>query len=442
MVTRRHFLGGSVGAVGLAVGAVGVAQSAVAAKEWPIDPPFRFTGDMDDFDAAQRALAALYDVRRDFATFDAAYYGAMTRPVEAAYRARSHWVNRNHALFLRGGSPDHPRDAELDASRAAVAQMLGAATDEIALSAGGTEALYALIANYAPLRAGDAVIYADVDYDEMQFACDYLAQSRGARLVRFDLPEPQTKANILAAYDKILRDTPRAKLLLLTHLSNRNGLVPPVKAIVAMAKARGVDVILDSAQAVGHIPFTVADTGADFIGFSLHKWLAAPLGTGGIYIARDRLKDINPWLGNRIHDADDIRARIPTGTVDFAARLTVPAAIAMQDAIDLEAKHRHLLRLRDYWVERVRDVPGLEIMLPDEPGSYGAVSAFRLPGMTGPDDAKKAAKLFLDKYRLLVVAKAGLASGPVLRVTPALFNSSAELDRLVAAIIAERGLFA
>ena len=72
------------------MGAAGVAQSAGAAEEWPIDPPFRFTGDMDDFDAAQTALAALYDVRRDFATFDAAYYGAMTRPVEAAYRARSH----------------------------------------------------------------------------------------------------------------------------------------------------------------------------------------------------------------------------------------------------------------------------------------------------------------------------------------------------------------
>jgi len=154
------------------------------------------------------------------------------------------------------------------------------------------------------------------------------------------------------------------------------------------------------------------------------------------------LQDIAPWLGNRIHGPEDIRARIPTGTVELAARLTVPSAIAVQDAIGPGAKHRHLVRLRDYWVERVRDVPGLEIMLPDEPGRYGAVTGFRLPGMNGPDDAKKAAGLFLDKYRLLVVAKAGLASGPVLRVTPALFNTSAELDRLVAAIRAERGLFA
>jgi selenocysteine lyase/cysteine desulfurase len=450
MVTRRTFLGGGAvigGAMGFALAGGGDTLAAAGATGdpgdmWPVDAPFRFDGDMADFARAQVALGRLYRVNRDFATFDAAYYGVMTQPVQACYEAHSHWVNRNHALFLRNAAPGHPRDVELDRSRAAVAMMLGASTEEIALAGGGTEALYALIANYALLQPGDAVIYADVDYDEMQFACDYLEKSRGARIVRFSLPEPHTEANILAAYDKVLRDTPRAKLLLLTHLSNRNGLVPPVKAIVAMAKARGVDVILDSAQAVGHIPFTVEETGADFIGFSLHKWLAAPLGTGGIYIRKERLQDMSPWLGNRIHGPEDIRARIPTGTVDFAAKLTVPRAIAVHDAIGGEAKYRHLLKLRDYWVDRVRDVKGLEILLPQEAGRYGAVTGFRLPGMTGPDDAKKAAKLFLDKYRLLVVAKAGLASGPVLRVTPALFNNSAELDRLVAAIRAERGLFA
>jgi selenocysteine lyase/cysteine desulfurase len=124
----------------------------------------------------------------------------------------------------------------------------------VALAGGGTEALYALIANYRLVKAGDAVIYADVDYDEMQYAMDYLGQSRGAQVVRFSIPEPHTRANILAAYEKVLKDTPRAKLLLVTHVSNRNGLIPPVAEIVAMAKARGVDVILDSAQAVGRCP--------------------------------------------------------------------------------------------------------------------------------------------------------------------------------------------
>lgn len=444
MDTRRSFLGRSGGAlaVGLTAGMASAAASGGSGADWPVDASFRFDGDMADFEQAQAALVKLYDVRRDFATFDAGYYGAMTRPVQAAYAARLNWINQNHALFLRSASPGHPQEVELDKSRTAVANLLGASTEEIALSGGATEALYALIANYAPIKPGDAVIYADVDYDEMQFACDYLEQSRGARIVRVSLPEPHTEANILAAYEQVLKETPRAKLLLLTHVSNRNGLIPPVKAIVAMAKAQGVDVILDSAHAVGHLPFTVADTGADFIGFSLHKWLAAPLGTGGIFIAKDRLQDIAPWLGNRIHGPEDIRARIPTGTVDVAARLTIPSAVAVQDAIGLEAKHRHLLRLRDYWVDRVRDIPGLQILVPQEAGRYGALTGFRLPGMAGPDDAKTAAKRFLDTYKLLVGAKAGLASGPVLRVTPALFNTREELDRLVAAIRAERRLFA
>jgi selenocysteine lyase/cysteine desulfurase len=438
MNTRRDFLAlaGTASAASL-IGLAGSGQTAAAA---PSAAPFRFTP-APGFTGMEQALGALYDIDRSIANFDAAYYGAMTKPVFAAYREKQEFVNRNNSLFLRSALKDHPRDVELDKSRAAVARLLGCTTAEIALSGGGTEALYALITNYKLLKPGDAVIFADVDYDEMQFAMDYLEQMRGAKVVRFSLPEPHTRANILAAYEKILKETPRAKLLLLTHISNRNGLIPPVREIVAMAKARGVDVILDSAQAVGQLDFTVADTGADFIGFSLHKWLAAPLGTGGIYIRKDRLADIDPFLGNRIYAPDDVRARILSGTVDFGAKLTIPTAIAVQDAIGLRRKHAHLLALRNHWVDQVRDIAGLEILVPEEVGRYCAITGFRLPGMKTPEQARKAQALFLDKYRLQIVAKAGLASGAVLRVTPAPFNTAAELDRLVAAIKAERGMF-
>lgn len=434
MTSRRQFFGGigGISAAALSAGRVGAREMAA------IQPLAR---DLS-FPAMQQALAALYDVDRTIANFDAAYYGAMTRPVHAAYLNRLAWMNRHNSTFLRDSVVGAPRDDMLDASRQVVADMIGARLQEVALCAGGTEGLYALITNYALLQPGDAVLHCDIDYDEMQYAVDYLRQSRGAEVIRFILPEPHTRANILAAYERVLADTPRAKLLLLTHVSNRNGLIPPVKEIVAMAKGRGVDVILDSAQAVGQMPFNVAETGADFIGFSLHKWVAAPLGTGAVYIRKERLADIQPWLGNRIHAADDVRARIPTGTVDFAARLTIPAAVAVQDSIGLDRKFAHLKTLRDHWVDQVRDVPGLELMLPDEPDNYGAISAFRLPGTASPDKARAAQALFAEKHRLLVVAKAGLASGAVLRVTPALFNTTQELDRLVAATRQERATFA
>lgn len=81
------------------------------------------------------------------------------------------------------------------------------------------------------------------------------------------------------------------------------------------------------------------------------------------------------------------------------------------------------------------------MMLPPEKDNYGAISAFRLPGMNTGEQAKQAQARFIERHKLLVVAKAGLASGSVLRVTPGLFNSSEELDRLVRAIQAERSLF-
>jgi len=395
-----------------------------------------------DFAELQRVFSALYDIDRTVVNLDAAYYGAMTREVHARYVDRLQWVNRHNSTFLRSAVDGMPRDPELNKSRAAVADLIGATQDEVTLCGGGTEALYSLIANYRPLAAGDAVLYADVDYDEMQYAMEYLAQSRGAKLVRFALPEPHTRANLLDAYDRVLRETPRAKLLLLTHVSNRNGLVPPVAEIVAMAKARGVDVILDSAQAVGQMPFDVRTYGADFVGFSLHKWVAAPLGTGAVYIRKDRQADIGPWLGNRIYKSEDLRSRIPTGTVDVAARLTVPAALAVQERIGIERKFAHLRALRDYWVERARDVPGVELMLPAEPGNYGAISAFRLRGLRTMEQAREAQARFVARHRILVVAKSGLASGPVMRVTPALFNTTDELDRLITAIRTEQDLFA
>lgn len=382
-----------------------------------------------------------YDVDRSIANFDAAYYGAMTRTVSAAYRRHSEWVNRHNALFLRSALPGPSRDARLQASIDSVGGLIGARAGEVALCAGGTEALYGLIVNYRPLKAGEAIITADIDYDEMQHAIGHLATTREARHVRIAIPEPSTTANILAAYDKALRETPRVRLLLLTHVSNRNGLVLPIREITAMAKVRDVDVILDSAQSVGVLPVDADDLGVDFMGFSIHKWVAAPLGTGAIYIRRERLQDIAPWLGNHIHDDDDIRARVPTGTIDFAARLTIPTAIAEHRAIGPANKLAKLVANRNYWSTHVRDLPGLQIVHCDEPGRCAVIGAFRLPGQRTWEQARMAQQRFIDKHRVLVVAKQGLASGPAMRVTPSLFNTKDELERLVTAIRAERAMF-
>jgi selenocysteine lyase/cysteine desulfurase len=386
------------------------------------------------FDAMQNFLVPFYDVNREVTNLENAYFGVMAKPVMAAYAERIQFVNYFNIPYVRSVLPHEQLASELEAARASVAQLLGCAAEELALSRSGTEALEALIVNYRLLTPGDAVIYADLDYDEMKYAMDFLKERRGVRVISFEIPEPATTANILAAYEQVLRNTPRAKLLLLTHLSNRTGLVPPVAEIIRMAKSRGVDVILDAAQTVGQLDFYLKDVGADFVGFSLHKWVGAPLGTGGIYIRKERIGDIDPFLGNRIYEGNDIRARILTGTSDFAAALTVAKAIEFHNRIGRKQKQNHLIALRNYWVERVRSLSGMDILVPDEAGRFGAVTSFRVKGMTRFEDAKRFQDLLFKKYGLLTVARTGMKGGPSIRVTPALYNTSRDLDKLVAAL--------
>lgn len=387
------------------------------------------------------AFSELYDVDRSIVSLDAAYYGAMTRATREHYKTNTDWVNRNHSAFLRSALDGQTRDERLQLATDSIAKLIGAASDEVALCAGGTEALYSLIVNYASLKPGDAIAMADVDYDEMQFAMEHLEATSGATLTRIAMPEPSTTAAILETYERLFRETPRLRLLLLTHVSNRNGLVMPVREIAMMARARGIDIILDAAQSVGLLPFDVDALDVDFMGFSLHKWLAAPLGTGAVYIRKQRKAAIAPWLGNRIRDRDDIRARVPTGTVDYAARLTVPQAVAQHLRIGPDRKLGFLRRLRDQWVGAVRDMPGLELMQPDDPERYAVISAFRLPGQKTLEQAREVQKRFVERHGVLVVAKAGLASGPVIRVTPGLFNTPADVDQLIKAIHVERNMF-
>jgi selenocysteine lyase/cysteine desulfurase len=416
-MTRRAFVAGSVGTL---------AAAGAAAQTPPALPD----------------LPALWDVDRSIANLENAYWGVMPREIEAEYLEHSRFLNRRNTVFVRDAIPGRERTAAMEAARAAVGRLLGAPANEFALTRNGTESLQNLILQYGRLRPGDAVLYADLDYDEMQQAMEALRQTRGVTVLRFAIPEPATTANILAAYERQLAAAPaRLKLLLVTHLSNRTGVVMPVKEIVAMARARGVDTVVDAAQTIGHMHYTLADLDADFVGFSLHKWLCAPIGTGAIWIRPSRLADIEPCMGSTMFPPDDTRSRSSVGTVNFAATMTVPSAIAFHERIGGRRKQQHLQFLRNYWVERVRDIRGLEILTPDDPARHGAVTSFRLPTMRDYAEAQRMAQILLEKHQILTVARRGLDKGAAVRVTPTLYNTTAELDRLVSALRAESAAF-
>lgn len=422
MIGRRSFLVGS--AIAAASAAVMKATTGETA-ELPAADASAIAQDGNYW----AAVRDLYEVDRAIANLENGYWGIMARPVLETYLENTRRVNRQNSAYARSA---FGRDFENVRNR--VAAAVGAMPEEIALTRGATEALQILIAGYNRLQPGDAILYADLDYDSMQYAMNMLKDRRGVSVRTFAIPEPATREAVLETYRTQLDRTPKAKLLLLTHLSHRTGLVMPIREITEMARAKSIDVIVDAAHSWGQIPFDVTDLGADFVGFNLHKWIGAPVGMGFFYIRKDRLADIDVHMGDQDWPATDIRSRAHTGTINFAAALSVPAALDLHEKIGAPAKYARLSYLRDYWVERVQPIETLEILTPDDATMHAGITSFRVKGKTGKDDNNAIVSRLRDEFEVLTVRRAGVANGQCIRVSPALYTTEAELGRLVAAL--------
>lgn len=391
----------------------------------PAGPPATVARD----EAYWRRVAAYYRVSNRYTNLEAGYFGMMAAPVLAAYHRHVDRVNLESSYYARRGY-----DADLEASRARVAAFLGAAPAEIAFTRGATEALQCLIAQYNRLRPGDVVMYSDLDYMAMQWAMNWLVDRRGVTLARFDIPEPATRDNVLAAYAEALRAHPRVRLLLLTHLNNKTGLIIPVREIAAMARERGADVVVDAAHSFGQTDLRLEDLGADFVGLNLHKWLGAPVGAGVMYIRAARLGDVDRMYADESAPATSIQSRIHTGTANFATFLSVPAALDFHAAVGPEAKAARVRYLRDRWVKAVRGTAGIDVLTPDDPGMVAAITSFRLHGKGTRDANQAVVRELFDRFGLFTVWRNGPARGDCVRVTPALYNTPADADKLADAL--------
>lgn len=418
--TRRHLLQGG----GLALGA-GLLPAASAMPGTPLPA----SGGAPADSAFWQSVASQYDVTQQVTQLENGNWVMMARPVLADYQRQQARVNAETSFYARRSfGPDAKRVVER------VADLIGCGLDEITLTRNATEALLALIGGYNRLRPGDTVIYADLDYDAMQAGMASLRQRRGVEVVRIDLPEPATYQGLIDAYAAALTAHPRTRLLLLTHLTHRTGLILPVAEITAMARARGVDVIVDAAHSVGLVEFTADSLGADFVGYNLHKWIGAPVGVGALYIRRGRVPDIDPSPAEMDPAPDNIRARVHTGTRDLAAMLAVPAAIDFHQSIGTARIAARLRHLRDRWAEPLRDHPAYEILTPADPRLTGGLTSFRRRGVVGEAENAAISRQLLEKYGIFTVHRGGVARGACVRVTPALFNQEADMDKLLAAL--------
>lgn len=380
-------------------------------------------------EAFWQGVAAQFDVTPDIVNLENGNWGIMSRPVMERYMAHTQMVNRDNSYYSRRRFRD-----DYLALRARLAGALGAGESEIALTRGATEALKRLIAGYRGLQPSDAVMYADLDYGSIQACMEWRAAQDECAVIKLTIPEPADHDGVVAFYRNALEKNPSTRLLLLTHVSHRTGLVMPVREITAIARAMGVDVVVDAAHSWGQMNFTVDDLGAEFVGFNMHKWIGAPLGVGALYIRENRIDDIAPDPAAGDWERDLTTGRVHTGTFNYAAFLTVPDALDFHDRVGPPAKEARLRYLRGLWVEDARRIDGLDVLTPADERMHAGITSFRFRGKTSVEDNKDIAARLLEEHRVYTVHRTGVAAGACVRVTPSIYNSEADMARLVNAL--------
>ena len=357
------------------------------------------------------------------------YWGRMAEPVLAHYQEALARVNRENSWYARRLYGD-----DYQYARERVARLIGADVEEVALTRNATEAIHNLIRQYRTLGPGDAVLLADVDYPAFKRLMTSLGPDRGVNVVTLDLPPRADQDELFALYEAAFEAHPDLKLALVTHASNQHGLVLPMARIAALARERGVHLVCDAAQSLGLLDFRVDEIGVDWAGFNLHKWIGAPLGLGALYMRRGTLGPVAPYPGEQDPATPDVQRRVHTGTWDFAAAMTIPAAIDFHARTGPAAKEARLRYLRSLWTDAVADLDGLEVLGGRDEASWSGMASFRLRGRASADDVRALQQRLERDFGIFTVPRYGLASGACVRVTPQVYTGAGEVERLVAAL--------
>ena len=375
-----------------------------------------------------RTFADRYDVQPGPINLENGYFGRMSRTVVEEYQRNIELINRSNSVYVR---------QRFEASdglriRARVAGLIDVPADAVALTRNASDGLQSLIRNYNRLQPGDQVLVCDLEYDTVKGAMRWLARHRGVEVIEIEHRHPASFDSLLTTYREAFVRYPRLKLMALTHVTHRTGLVMPVKAIAAAAREHGVDVILDGAHALGQLAFDLKELGIAFAAYNLHKWIGAPLTLGFLYIAPERLGDIDPDMGEMHFPITDIRARTPYSTPNIPALLTLPLVLEEHWAMGgAAAKGARLNYLRNLWVRAARELPGIEVLTPDDPRLCCGITSMRF---TAHNDQQSMVERLLNDYNLFTVVRSGAACGPCIRITPGLTTTAADMAQLITAL--------
>jgi selenocysteine lyase/cysteine desulfurase len=313
-------------------------------------------------------------------------------------------------------------EPQCETIRTGLAELFGCDREEVAITRNTSESLEILLMGM-DLKSGDEILTTTQDYPRMLTTLRQREKREGLKLKLIQIPIPPKKLDeITAVFEKGISD--RTRLILISHQINITGQITPVKAVCELARAKGIETLVDGAHSFAQFDFKQKDLGCDYFGTSLHKWLYAPKGTGMLYVKRDKIEKLWPLMAAEAKQAADIRKFEEIGTHPAAPKLAIGEALLFNSGIGAKRKEARLRYLSRYWMNRLKDVPKIRFNTSFDPNQMCAIANVHIEG-TNPEAV---VKYLFDKHRIFTV--------PIMheefqgiRITPNVYTTLSELDR-------------
>ncbi len=331
---------------------------------------------------------------------------------------------------------------EMYATRTLLARIVGASCDEIALTHCATESLNIVLWGLHWLP-GDEVITTSLEHVASLAPLSLVKARKGiiVKYVEVKYGDDYDEEEFIGCVERMI--TPRTRLLVISHVATATGTTFPIKKLVEICHAHHVYVLVDGAQAAGAVPVDIRDLGADFYAMTARKWLLGPEGVGALYVAKDRISELDPTFISpaSVKNRSDLDMVSPyVVPAPFAARYQLATAMYrptllgfhksleyLLDSVGMEWIYARIRRLARHMQGLLRDIPGVKVVTPL--GKEAGLLGFHVEGWRPHDLC-----VLLQERGFMVRPEPEHQLPAPARISTGFYNTEEELEQLAQAI--------
>jgi len=364
-----------------------------------------------------------YLLKKEYVNLENGYYCFIPQPTLNKHIDHIKKINLEGSFYMR-----NHRDKDNRATANRLSKLVNCESDELVITRNTTESLDLIISGF-PWKKNDEAIFASQDYGSMQEMFKLTAKRKGIKNKIISIPNhPKNDQEIVSLYEKQI--TKKTKLIMVSHMINITGQILPVKKICEMAHSYNIDVLVDGAHCVGHIDVNIKDLDCDYYGSSLHKWLSAPLGTGLLFVKKNKISKIEPLFAGHIHERDSVLRLNHIGTNPVHSDLAINDAIDYLESIGSEKKENRLRYIQRYWSDKLRNKKNIIINTPEEISRSCGIANIGVRNLK----PSNLSEILFKKYGIFTVP-IDYANVVGCRITPNIYTNEEELNYFVESIL-------